>query len=180
MTLLVIADDEFVAGRIAQVRADLLLSLGDMPEAIILDLAERCRCAAILAVKGNHDTNAPFREPIRDLHLNTFVFRGVAFGGFRGSWKYKPKGHHLFEHQEVDRLMADFPRVDVFLAHNSPRLIHDRDDEVHIGFPAFNNYIHRARPKLFLHGHQHEDVDTMAGTTRVIGVFGHRFLVVPD
>lgn len=180
MTLLVIADDEFVSGRVPEARADLLLSLGDMPDPVVLTVVERCQYPTILAVNGNHDSNAPFHESIRDLHLNRFSFRGLPFGGFCGSLRYKPKCHHLFEHHEVDRLITGLPFVDVFLAHNSPRLIRDREDEVHIGFPAFNYYIRRTRPKLFLYGHQHQDAETMAGTTRVIGTFGHRFLVVPD
>ena len=39
-----------------------------------------------------------------------------------------------------------------------------------MGFEAFNKYIARAQPRLFLHGHQHVDAETMAGATRVMGV----------
>ena len=45
--------------------------------------------------------------------------------------------------------LATLPAVDVFIAHNSPRHVHDRDDEVHIGFTSFNTYITWAKPKLF-------------------------------
>lgn len=85
MNLLIIADDEFAARRVPDAPADLLLSLGDMPDDIILEVARRCSCREILAVKGNHHSSAPFREPIRDLHVSTFEFRGVTFGGFCGS-----------------------------------------------------------------------------------------------
>ena len=40
--------------------------------------------------------------------------------------------------------MASFPPVDVFVAHNSPRHVHDRDDDVHFGFEAFVRYLERA------------------------------------
>jgi Icc-related predicted phosphoesterase len=180
MTLLVIADDELVIRRVPDPRADLLVSLGDMPDEILLKLASHCACREILAVKGNHDSCAPFRPPIRDMHLTTFHFRNVTFGGFCGSWKYKPKGNYLFEQSEVEQSLTSLPAVDVFLAHNSPRHVHDRDDEVHTGFVAFNNYIARAKPKWFLHGHQHQDIESVVGQTRVIGTFGHRFLVLPD
>lgn len=76
--------------------------------------------------------------------------------------------------------MKNLPPVDVFLAHNSPRLVHDRDDEVHIGFIAFNSYIDRAKLRIFLHGHQHHTVETQLGSTRVIGIFGYRSLVLPE
>lgn len=173
---LIIADDEFAAKQTPKCAADVLISLGDMPDSVILEVAARCGCKEVLAVKGNHDSAAPFPNPIRDLHLKTINFGGVVFGGFCGSWKYKPKGHHLFEQEEVEHLLNDFPPVDVFIAHNSPRLIHDRDDEVHLGFIAFSNYIARASPKLFLHGHQHQNVETTIGDTRVVGVFGQRLL----
>ena len=179
MKVLIIADDEFVGRRIPDGQADLVVSLGDMPDSVILAVAGKCQCREILAVKGNHDSSAPFPPPIRDLHLTAFQFQGLTFGGFCGSWKYKPRGNYLFEQDEVERHMASFPPVDVFVAHNSPRFIHDRDDEVHIGFVAFSNYLARARPKYFLHGHQHHNEETTVGTTRVIGTFGYRYLTLP-
>jgi len=180
VNLLIIADDEFVGRRVPECSVDLLISCGDLPDEVILAVAERCGCRETLAVKGNHDYSSPFRPPIRDLHLATITYQGVRFGGFCGSWKYKPIGNYLFEQHEVEQLLEGFRAVDVFVAHNSPRLIHDCDDEVHIGFTGFNSYLAAANPKLFLHGHQHREVETLAGNTRVIGTFGHRFLVVPE
>jgi Icc-related predicted phosphoesterase len=69
-----------------------------------------------------------------------------------------------------------FPPVDVFVAHNSPRGIHDRDDDVHFGFEAFVAYIQRAKPRLFIHGHQHVNRQTQVRDTTVIGVYGFRRL----
>lgn len=180
MNFQIIADDEFAALHTPECSADVLISLGDMPVSVILEVAHRCACKTILAVKGNHDSAEPFPNPVHDLHLRTVEFGGLMFGGFCGSWKYKPKGHHLFEQEEVERSLASFPPVDVFIAHNSPRLIHDRDDEVHLGFVAFSNYIARAKPRLFLHGHQHHNIETQIGDTRIIGVFGQRLLDIPS
>lgn len=73
--------------------------------------------------------------------------------------------------------MNGFSPVDVFIAHNSPRKIHDRDDGVHIGFDAFVRYIERAKPKLFIHGHQHVNIETSVGKTTVVGVYGSRRLI---
>lgn len=112
--------------------------------------------------------------------MATFQFSGVKFGGFCGSWKYKPRGNYLFEDFEVEQALADFPSVEIFVTHNSPRLIHDRDDDVHTGFAAFNDYIERATPKLMLHGHQHQNIESVIGGTRIIGIYGHKMLVVPD
>ena len=80
----------------------------------------------------------------------------------------------------METALTSFPSVDVFVAHNSPRLVHDRDDEVHIGFVAFSNYINRARPKYFLHGHQHVHQETSVGGTRVVGTYGFRFLAIAE
>jgi predicted phosphodiesterase len=141
MNLLVIADDESVGLQVPECNVDALVSCGDLPDELIFKVAKKCHCKEILAVKGNHDSSAAFPAPIRDLHLNVLPFRGVKFGGFCGSWKYKPRGNYLFENFEVERLLADFPPVDIFVTHNSPRLVHDREDDVHMGFAAFNQYL---------------------------------------
>ena len=98
------------------------------------------------------------------------------FGGCNGSWKYKPRGHFLYEQSEIERMLRSFPSVDVFVAHNSPRGVHDKEDEVHTGFDAFISYIDRAKPKLFLHGHQHVNTETQIGETQVVGVYGCKWL----
>jgi Icc-related predicted phosphoesterase len=82
----------------------------------------------------------------------------------------------LYEQLEVKRFLDLFPPVDIFIAHNSPRHIHDRDDDVHFGFEAFVDYIQRVQPKLFLHGHQHINQETQIGKTKVIGIYGQKKL----
>ena len=180
MNVLIIADDESLGSQLPDCNVDLSISCGDLPDFLILDVAKKCHCREIFAVKGNHDSSGPFQTPIRDLHLNVFQLRNVKFGGFCGAWKYKPRGNYLFEDNEVEKHLSNFPPVDIFIAHNSPRLVHDRDDEVHIGFAAFNHYVERAKPKFMLHGHQHENIESRIGITRIIGTYGHRMLVVPE
>ena len=178
MTLLVIADDESLLNQMPDAQADVLVSCGDLHDQTILRAAQRCHCRHILAVKGNHDSSASFESPIIDLHLQSHSIHGIAFGGFCGAWKYKPKGNYLFEQSEVEDALTGFPRVDVFVTHNSPRMIHDRDDEVHVGFGAFNSYMQRMRPHFLLHGHQHHNTESTVGATRVIGTYGRRFIVI--
>lgn len=72
---------------------------------------------------------------------------GLRFGGFAGCWRHKPRGHHLFDHDEVATALQDFSPVDVFVAHNSPFGIHQRDGDVHQGFHAFSDYIAREQPR---------------------------------
>jgi Icc-related predicted phosphoesterase len=176
MKMLVIADDDGFVKSLTDERADVVVSCGDLLDQTIIRVASVSQCQRVFAVKGNHDGSGLFPPPIFDLHLRTEVFGGIRFGGFHGSWRYKPRGHFLYEQSEVEHLLASFAPVDVFVAHNSPRHIHDRDDEVHVGFDAFTSYIPRIQPQLFIHGHQHENQETYLGRTRIVGVFGLRRL----
>ena len=176
MRVLVIADDEERVHFDRELRADLLISCGDLSDPFILRIAEMTLCRHVFAVKGNHDIYAPFQEPIEDLHLAVRKFGGLRFGGFHGSWRYKPGGHYLFQQEEVEKLMQSFPPVDIFVAHNSPSQVHEWDESVHKGFKAFNKYIERTKPQVFIHGHQHVNAETLLGDTRIIGVYGQRWL----
>jgi uncharacterized protein len=178
MTALVIADDDSAIGKLPDVPADLLISLGDLDPLSINRAAIRCGCRKIFAVKGNHDSALPFAFPIKDLHLKISAFGGLRFGGFGGSWKYKPRGHHLFEQHEVESALHMFPKVDVFVAHNSPMGIHDKNDEIHTGFAAFPPYLHKHQPGLFFHGHQHVSKVTQLGATKIVGVFGFEYFAI--
>lgn len=180
MMALVFADDNSVNFQVGAWQASILICCGDVADWAILKAATASGCRKILAVKGNHDSSGSFPTPIEDLHLVVREFGGLRFGGFNGSWKYKPRGNYLYEQSEVEGLLSSFPPVDVFVAHNSPRLIHERDEDVHIGFAAFNTYIDRAKPQFFIHGHQHVNQETMVGRTRVMSMFGQRQIVLPE
>ena len=177
MRILIIADVDDLHWRHGKGKADLLLSCGDVSDQYILEAAEAYACRTIFAVKGNHDSQESFVPPIVDLHLAVQSFNGIRFGGFSGAWKYKPRGHFLYEQCEVDKLIASFPEVDILLCHNSPRGIHDKEDGIHYGFEGLTHYISNAKPNLLIHGHQHVNAETQIGATRVIGVYGYKVLV---
>ena len=172
--VLVLADIDDLRWKGGAHEVDAVLSCGDVADEVILGAAEACGGVPVFAVKGNHDRNVPFAAPIRNVHLRVERLGGLTVGGFQGCWRYKPRGHYLYSQEEVALALERFPPVDVFLAHNSPRGTHDRDDMVHVGFDAFTAYIARARPRLLVHGHQHINRETQVGTTRVVGVHGHR------
>ena len=178
MRILAIADIDDFHWPHGSEQADVLLSCGDVPDQVILEAAEANACQAIFAVKGNHDSNAPFPAPIVDLHRLTREHGDLRFGGLNGSWKYKPRGHFLYGQWEIEEIFSAFPEVDVFLSHNSPRRIHDQEDEVHYGFEALYLYMTKARPKVLIHGHQHVDGESTLGDTRVIGVFGEKMIEI--
>ena len=176
MRLLVLADIDASHWKWETAAVDAVVSCGDVPVSLILDAAEAHRCDTILAVTGNHDGAAPFPGRIVDLHLRTHRCGDLVFGGLNGAWKYKPKGHFLYEQSEVEQFLSKFQPVDVFVSHNSPRGIHDRQDGVHCGFEGLASYIGRAAPALLLHGHQHANNETNLGSTRIVGVCGHRIV----
>lgn len=176
MKIVVISDEESAIGGLDSTEIDVLISCGDLYDPAIKRAIDYYRPKLTLAVRGNHDPDMPFSEGIVDLHLKTHSFGGVTFGGFAGSWRYKPRGHHLFDQIEVSSLIRGMPAVDVFVAHNSPARVHERDSETHQGFEGFIAYIDRARPQLFIHGHQHTNQMTVRDTTTIIGVFGERLI----
>ncbi len=178
MDLLLLADIDDLRWRHGGIHADVLIALGDLADSLLLDAAHQCRCNHILAVKGNHDCDAPFPEPVIDLHLQSVVLGGLRFAGFAGCAKYKQRGRHLFTQHEATHLLADLPPVDVMLAHNSPAGVHERDAEAHAGFHALRRYLEVHRPRLLAHGHQHVNADTLVGSTLVAGVHGHRAITV--
>lgn len=172
MTILAIADDDTHLCQRPGGGIDVLISCGDLHDAAIQRAIDHYQPRKVFAVRGNHDTDAPFPDGIVDLHCSMEVFDGIRFVGFGGSWKYKPRGHHLYEQTEVSALLKSFPPADVFITHNSPAGIHERDREVHQGFEAFLPYLDRTRPTLMIHGHQHLDLSTVRGSTTILGVYG--------
>lgn len=172
MRIIAIADGDSLVGHMGDFSADLLISLGDVWDTTIERAQSMYACSKAFAVRGNHDSVAPFADSVTDLHARATEYEGVTFGGFEGSWKYKPRGHHLFEQYEVSKALQDFPYVDIFVAHNSPRGVHERDSEVHQGFDAFLDYVERKQPRYFLHGHQHLNEVSDLGRTKIFGVFG--------
>ena len=172
----IICDDILQVGGLDARKVDLLISLGDLPDYTLIRASQVYQPVQFLALRGNHDDPGPFPEPILDLHLQVTEFRGLTLAGFCGSWKYKGERAHLYTQEQASRLLGDFPAVDIFLAHNSPWGIHERDRDVHQGFQAFLDYIERAQPRYFLHGHQHVNEVAVIGNTQVIGVYGERVL----
>jgi Icc-related predicted phosphoesterase len=178
MRLLVLADIDDLRWKGGAHAVDAVLSCGDVADEVILGAAEACGGVPALAVKGNHDRDIEFAAPILGVHLRVERLGELTVGGFRGCWQYKPRGHYLYSQEEVALMLERFPPVDLFLAHNAPRGVHDRDDMVHVGFAAFAAYIARCRPRVFVHGHQHVMRETQVGETRVVGVYGHRVIAV--
>jgi Icc-related predicted phosphoesterase len=178
MKILALADISGLHWRHGSGQADLLVSCGDVTDQVILEAAEAHSCKAIFAVKGNHDPNTPFFGPIVDLHLQVRNKDGLRFGGLNGSWRYKARGNFLYKQWEVELFLASFPTVDIFVSHNSPPGIHDRQDEVHQGFDGLRSYILRTAPKVVIHGHQHLDRESQIESSNVVSVHGCKLIEI--
>lgn len=176
MRAVAIADEDFQIGNIRINSIDVLLSLGDLWVPTIEKACSIYHPQKTFAVRGNHDSNTPFPDFVTPLHCTIETFRGMTFAGFDGCWRYKARGQYLYSQNEVRQLLLNFPRVDVFIAHNSPRGFHERDYDIHQGFDGFVEYIRRAQPAYFIHGHQHLAATTQIGKTMLIGVFGEMLI----
>lgn len=165
---------------IAQEQAGLVITLGDLTREDILSL-ELVISIPKIGVYGNHDTGRYMPGlGIWDMHLKTWEYNGLRFGGFQGCVRYKPDpAAIMYTQEEAHGLMRGFPEVDVFISHCPPRGINDEDAVAHQGFDAFRAYLDRAQPAVWLHGHTYPTVDTMVtrhGATRIEYVHEYRLI----
>ena len=176
INIICIADNDQLVGNIDTnvAEVDILISLGDLHHITLQKAIDIYAPEHVLAVHGNHCVDIDFPIPTIDLHLQVVERYGLTFGGFAGSWQYKKTGNHLYTQNEVNQLLQDFPAVDVFIAHNSPQGIHERDNGIHQGFDSFLDYIYRVQPAYFLHGHQHCIDISYRGNTCIMGVYGEK------
>ncbi|MEI6490743.1 MAG: metallophosphoesterase [bacterium] len=158
---------------------DLIVTLGDLEYLQLVELNNIN--LPKLGVYGNHCSGNYFNDlNIKNMHLQTFEFGGLIFGGFEGSNKYKDDEYaKMYTQEQAKELLKDFPYVDVFLSHSPPKGINDEDDTAHVGFEALRTYIEEKKPKYFFHGHTYpkkgEEV-TKLGDTEIIYVQGDRIV----
>ena len=154
---------------------DLIITLGDLD---FFDLKELKDINDIpkIGVYGNHCSGKYFESlGIKNMHLQTWEFQGITFGGFEGSLKYKNSNAIMYTQDEASRLLEDFPKVDVLLAHSPPYGINDEPgDPTHTGLVALKKYIEKNQPKYFLHGHTYPDNSEAIqriGQTQIIYIY---------
>ncbi len=154
----------------------LICTLGDLDFFALKELAEITNIPKI-GVYGNHDSGKYFESlGIINIHLKTFEFENLVFGGFEGSVRYKNSQEAImYTQEEAFELLKDFPSVDVMIAHSPPYGINDKPEELtHQGFKALREYIQQKKPKYFLHGHtdvNERNAITKFGETTIIYVY---------
>ena len=155
---------------------DVVLTLGDIQEETLDRIWWMGRgIPHQYGVPGNHDPEDP--AGLDNLHCRVVTVQGFRIGGFGGSLKYKEHPNHYTE-REVAKRMKKMPPVDIFISHAPPRATSLKEDRIHRGFEAFDDYIVRCAPRYWLHGHLDEDYTAQVGATTVRGVFHARPLVL--
>ena len=183
MKVLVIADRRpriNIAGVVQKEGIELIITLGDLSRADILELKD-IQDVPKIGVYGNHDSGTYMPElAIADMHLKIWDYKGLRFGGFQGCVRYKENPDAImFTQEEATQLMANFPAVDVFLSHCPPRGINDEEEVAHQGFDALLEYIERTPPKVLLHGHTYPTEETAVrqhGQTKIEYVFEYKII----
>ena len=176
LNIIAIADDDSLVGHIEpNAELDILISLGDLYDVSLQKAIDLYAPEHVMAIRGNHCIDAEFSIPTIDLHLQTIERFGLTFGGFAGSWQYKKVGNHMYTQNEaLQLLLQNFPTVDIFIVHNPPPGINERDIGIHQGFDVFLDYIDRVQPRYFLHGHLHCREISYRGKTCIMGVYGEK------
>lgn len=142
---------------------DLICTLGDL-DYMSLRALENIQNIPKLGVYGNHCSGTYFDVlGITDLHLKTFEYKGIVFGGFEGCVRYKEGSYgKMYTQEEAEELLKDFPSVDIMLVHAPPYGINDESDTLsHQGFYALKKYIETKKPKYLLHGHTYPKQDSL-------------------
>ena len=85
MRILALADNDSFTWSSPVQPVDLVAACGDVYDSLILAAAKACSATHVLAVKGSHDSAAPFPPPITDLHLHVVTLpNALRIGGPRG------------------------------------------------------------------------------------------------
>ena len=181
---------------------DLVLGCGDLPpsylEYIVSMLDVPC-----FYVPGNHDaapehtdygTSATAPAGAVSLDRRVIQHDGLVFGGLGGSIWYNGGKYQYTQQVMLARVASLLPRIlwyrrqngyglDVLITHAPPAGINDGTG-AHAGFKAFRWLIERFPPRYLIHGHIHlnyrmnDNVETVAGDTRVINTCGYRVLAI--
>jgi Icc-related predicted phosphoesterase len=162
---------------------DLVISCGDI-DAPYLSFLVTVIPKPLLYVPGNHDESYLKNPPEGCDSLDDRVIRvgGGVLGGLGGSYWYNGKDLQYTERQmmrrgrKLVRRARSMGGLDILVTHAPPRGIHDQDDQCHRGFETFREIIRSLRPKVLVHGHNHEvygkeDREAVIDGTRIINAY---------
>lgn len=187
MKILAIADTKpkhSITDLVKAESVELVITLGDLEHSEIATLEQITHIPKI-GVYGNHCFPGYMEKlGIHDLHMHTWSFGGLTFGGFEGCVRYKKNPYaKMCTQEEANDLMQYFPYVDVFIAHCPPFGINDDTDPAHVGFHALRTYLEVKQPKYFLHGHTYPTEETLVRRfleTEIKYIHADQILTIPS
>jgi uncharacterized protein len=180
---------------------EMILGCGDLPYEYLEFLVTTMN-VPVLYIPGNHDPAYDDKNPgvraegCEFLDRKVLSVMGVNIAGMGGSMRYRPGCPNQYTQSQMYSRMSSFiPRLlwylprhgnilDIVITHSPPRGIHDDDDQAHVGFSAFTDFIQTFKPRFFLHGHtavyKSNIVSpvTKVGSTTVINVYPYRVIEV--
>jgi len=186
MVILAIADRPArtsILELIVRHQVELVCTLGDL-DGFSLQELKQVKDIPKIGVYGNHCSGNYFDSlGIVNLHLKTFEHKGLVFGGFEGSIRYKESAYaKMYTQEEAKKLLTNFSTVDVMLAHSPPYGINDEpDSSSHQGFMALKEYIEEKKPNFFLHGHTYPTAENLIRKyqdTNIIYVYEDKIIEV--
>ncbi len=206
MKILAISDmvvDRLYSAQVAERFQDveLIIGCGDLPYEYLEFLVTSMNIP-LLYVPGNHDPandqgkKGTYAEGCDNLDRKVRSVKGLNIAGVGGSIRYKPGAPNQYtQSQMYSRISTFIPKLlwylplhgnvlDIVIAHSPPRGIHDDEDQAHVGFSAFIDFIHTFKPRYFLHGHTMVYKNnlvppiTTLGRTTVINVYPYRIVEI--
>lgn len=162
---------------------DIICTLGDLDQSAISEL-EHINAIPKIGVYGNHCSGMYFKPlGIKNMHLATFKYGDLVFGGFEGCVRYKNNPYaKMYTQEEANELLKNFPRVDVMLTHCPPYGVNDEPDTIaHQGFMALRTYVEEKKPTYLLHGHTYPTEQTMVkklADTNIIYVYQDKLITL--
>jgi len=185
MLCLVIADRSPNLDFVSFVRdnkIDLIITLGDLSYGDLAGL-ENIKDIPKIGVYGNHDSGTYMPSlGVINLHMATWEYGGLKFGGFQGCVRYKENPDAvMYTQEEASRMFAVFPPVDVMIAHCPPRGINDEDEIAHQGFDGLRKYLDTHHPKVLVHGHTYPSENELVreyNGTRIEYVYRYRVVEI--
>jgi len=186
MNILAIADQpprQSILKTLASNKIDIIVTLGDLELSQIREL-EQVTDIPKLGVYGNHCSGNYFNElGIKNMHLQTFEYQGITFGGFEGCVRYKESVYaKMYTQEEAIQMLQNFPRVDIMLAHCPPYGINDDPTDIaHTGYQGLLDYITLHEPQYLFHGHTYptaSNLVTQWQKTNIIYVYQERVVTL--
>ena len=178
-TILAIADIHVNQIDVPDCNPDVVLFLGDIPFQMVEKLDKLYSCPK-LGVLGNHDgPDYLDGTSILNIYAQVVEVAGLRFAGFGGAPRYNGKSHGQYTEDEARAFADGLEYVDVFLAHANPQWVADASqDPVDAGFQALAEYINRAQPAHFFHGHIHERYEKQVHGTMVHSVYQAQIIAI--